>query len=345
VRSGDGIGKMHLLQPAERVQIAVPNQDPFVPLGKYYREGWYDRPDIFVCEVPNAHYHVPSGLVCTGNFKAIVDFGLEDRLTNYTALYGRRPLFVKKLRGVYSSVHSCFIDNLWHWMLDSLPRIHSLEKVAPKTGLTLLMPAGSNKYVRETLRCILPDHFKVEYVSDPEWLKTELFLWPSLVSGRCMGLLPREYYDAIRSRMFKKYDLPRQHTKKERLYISRAGAGHRRVLNEDAVMQLLGKFGFRKVTLQEMSFREQVELLHRAEFVIGPHGSGFGGTFFSGDIDVVVLYSTRIPPNYFHTLALGLGQRHHFVCHDMKWEDDDFAADLPALERVLKDELKLKPSA
>jgi hypothetical protein len=195
------------------------------------------------------------------------------------------------------------------------------------------------------LRCVLPRHFKVDYISGNEWLRPELFLWPSLVSDRCMGLLPTEYYEAIRVPVFKEYNLSNQHIKKERLYISRQGAKHRRVLNEDALMQLLEKWGFHKVVLEDLPFREQVELFHRAEIIVGPHGAGLGTIFFSGNIDVVVLYPTRVPPNYFHSMALGLGQKHHFVCHDEVDEDSNFAADLPALERVLTDELGLQPES
>jgi hypothetical protein len=59
----------------------------------------------------------------------------------------------------------------------------------------------------------------------------------------------------------------------------------------------------------------------------------------------VVLYPTQIPPNYFHSLAIGLGQKHHFVCHDQHHEDSNFEVNIPALEHVLKNELNLKPLA
>jgi hypothetical protein len=341
---GNGIRNKRILYPAQRVLFASPESDSFVPLGKYYQEGWVDRPDIFVCEIPDAYVHLESGLICTPTFKALVDSGLEHRLSQYRPFGRRRPMFVKKLRGTYSTISYCFAGNFWHWMIDCLPKIHSLARVAPASGLTLLMPASANEFQRETLRCILPEHFKIEYIYGHEWLQTELFVWPSLVSDRCMGFLPNEYYEAIRNPIFQKFNLPAQHTKTERLYISRQGANHRQVRNEDAVMQLLDKFGFRKVALEKLSFAKQVELFHQAEIVIGAHGAGVGTIFFSGDIEVVVLYPTRIPPNYFHSLALGLGQKHHFVCHDESGEDDSFDANIPALERILGDELGLKPS-
>jgi len=336
-----GLKNLRILHPAERIHIADPDQDAFVPVGKYYKNGWYDRPNIFVYEVPHAYHHVESGLTCTRDFKAVLDFGYDDRICHYLAFGGRRPLLAKRLRGLYSSVKTCFSDNFGHWMHDCLPKVHSLARTAPRTGLTLLMPASANEFQRETLRCVLPDNFKIEYVSGHEWVHAEQFLWPSMVSGRCMYMLPPEYYEPIRGPIFKKLGLPKQHAKTERLYISRQG-GKRCVINEDAVMRFLEKFGFRKIVVEELSFRQQVELFHRAEIVVGAHGAGINTICFSGDIDVVVLYSTQVPPNYFHTQAVGLGQKHHFVCHDEEHEDSSFAADLPALERVFREELGLK---
>jgi hypothetical protein len=336
------VRNVRLLYPAERVHLASPHEDSFVPVGKYYKEGWFDRPPLFVCDIPEARFHVPSGLVCTRSFKAVADVGLEYRRYAYPPFNRRRPFGIKRRAGVFSSIHKYDSTNFWHWMLDCLPKLHSLAKVAPPSGITLLMPASSNEFQRETIRAVLPAQLQVEYVSKPEWIQTELFLWSSLVSDRCMGFLPQEYYDAIRGPIFKQYGLPTQHAKKERLYLSRAGAKHRRVLNEDALMNLLDQFGFRKVLAENLSFQEQVELFHWAEIVIGPHGAGIGTMFFSGNIDVVVLYPTRIPPNYFHSLALGLGQKHHFVCHDETDEDANFDADLPALRRILEQDLGLK---
>jgi hypothetical protein len=74
--------------------------------------------------------------------------------------------------------------------------------------------------------------------------------------------------------------------------------------------------------------------------VVAAHGAGLSDIFFSGEIDVVVLYPNQTPPNYFHTLARGLGQRHHFLCHDRPEEDSDFEADIPGLLRILEEEVK-----
>jgi hypothetical protein len=340
--AGSDVRNLRVLYPPERIQFASPDTDPFVPVGKYYRDGCHERRSIFVCEVPEAKVYMPTGLVCTRHFKALTDAGLEHRLPTFGVFGKLKPRHPRKLRGTYSTINYCFANNFWHWMLDCVPKIHSLAKIAP-SGVTLLMPPVTTEFQRETLRYLLPDNFLVRYDIDDEWVETELFLWPSLVSGRCMGLLPSEYYDAVRRPIFQQLGLPGTHAKTERIYVSRAKARKRRVLNEEAVTQLLERFGFRSVCLEDMTFRQTVELFHGAEIVIGPHGAGLGAMFFSGDIPVVVLYPTRVPPNYFHSLAIGLGQSHHYVSHDGGSEDDNFMADLAALERVLRNELNLQP--
>ena len=111
--------------------------------------------------------------------------------------------------------------------------------------------------------------------------------------------------------------------------------------NEDALVELLEGYGFRSVQLEKLPFEEQVALFHRAEIVLGPHGAGLGTIFFSGDIDLVALYSTSVAGNYFHSLACGLGQRHFFLCGNENHEDDWFDADLPAVQRLLENEVGL----
>ena len=114
-----------------------------------------------------------------------------------------------------------------------------------------------------------------------------------------------------------------------------------RVLNEAELEAFLKPYGFRTVELSQISFREQVELFHRAEIVLGPHGAGLNVLFHCGKIPVVVLHPNQKPQNHYHTLARGLGQDYHFVLHHGDI-DSDFEVDLPALKRVLEGELGLR---
>jgi hypothetical protein len=60
----------------------------------------------------------------------------------------------------------------------------------------------------------------------------------------------------------------------KRVYVSRADAVHRRVLDEPAVMAVLQKRGFEQVVLSRLSARQQIGLFRGAEMIVGPHGMG-----------------------------------------------------------------------
>jgi capsular polysaccharide biosynthesis protein len=337
------IRDLQVIHPAERIRIGTGDADPFTRVALYYRDGWFNRPDVFVCEVPDACVHVRTGMACTRTFKVLVDQGMEHRRFLYAPFRKRRPVNIRRVPGLWSTLAYCNSENFWHWMIDCVPKLRTLEQAAHGQQVTIFMPASSLGFQRYTLETLLPSNFRLEYLDGGSdvWLQPERFLWSSLVSYLCVGLLPAPYYEAIRAPIFRRVGLPAVHAKTQRIYVSRRNAAHRRVRNEDALCELLSGYGFRSVQLETLPFGDQVALFHCAEIVIGAHGAGLGTILFSGDIDVVALYSTANPGNYFHTLACGLGQRHHFVCHGEAHEDDWFVADLPAVQRVLENELQL----
>jgi hypothetical protein len=341
---GRNTRNLRILFPAQKVVFASPKTDPFVPISKLYRQGWFDRPNIFVCEVPEAYFCNTTGIVCTRDLEVLVD--IEPRIVEFRHNAYKKPAAIRngtvnRLKGLHSSVNAIAAGNPYHWMVDSLPKLHSLAQYEPKAPVTLLMPDSTNPVQRESLSILLPRNFTVEYHPAQEWLQLETFLLPSLVSGFYNGHLPPEYYDSIRRPVFDHYQLPAIHSKKERIYISRQGARCRRVLNEEAVFALLKPYGFKLVQLEKLTFREQVELFHRAEIVIGPSGAGFNLITFCGAIDLVVLHPNQVPENFFHLMAQGLGQNYHYVLSNGQ-ADDNFHVDLPALKCVLEKELHLK---
>jgi len=333
------IQNIRTLAPAEKVVIADPRDDPFVPIGKYYREGCFVRPPIFVADVPEARLHVGTGMVCTRDWEIMTD--LEYRLSGYPELRKRKPRHLTRLAGTYTTIFSWNGDNFGHWMFDFLPRFHSLAKAEPNAKITMIMPDDLRPALRESFESVLPRNFVVEYRPRDTWLQLENFIWPSMISGRCNFFLPAEYFDAIRRPIFSRFGLSERHQKTERIFVTRRHAQTRRVLNEPAVGSLLARYGFKSYELSELSFREQVELFHRAEIVVGPHGAGISSIIFSGDIRLVVFYPTQVPQNHWHTLARGLGQEHHFVL-DHVGEDDSFTVDTQQLEHVLRNELGLQ---
>jgi capsular polysaccharide biosynthesis protein len=66
----------------------------------------------------------------------------------------------------------------------------------------------------------------------------------------------------------------------ERLYVSRAKARRRRVLDEALLWAALEARGFRRLFLEEMSWPEQIVAFSRARVVVSPHGAGLANSVF-----------------------------------------------------------------
>jgi capsular polysaccharide biosynthesis protein len=66
-----------------------------------------------------------------------------------------------------------------------------------------------------------------------------------------------------------------------KIYVSRGDAGGRRVLNEDALMALLGRHGYEKVAPGELDFDAQAALFAEASHIIGLHGAGLTNIIFA----------------------------------------------------------------
>jgi hypothetical protein len=339
VRRSTAIENVKILAPAEKVVIADPRADPFVGVGKYYRDGTFVRRAIAACDVPEARLHVGTGFVCTRHWEVFPD--MEYRLPDYPEIRNWKPRNLTRLAGTYSTIYSWNADNFGHWMFDFLPRLHSLAKAEPTGKITLLMPDDLRSALRESFELLLPKNFAVEYHPYATWFQVEKLVWAPLASGRCNFFLPPDYFEAIRRPIFAHFGLPERHNKTRRIFVTRRHATTRRVLNEAEVSALLARYGFENVELSELSLRQQVELFHQADIVVGPHGAGLSSIVFSGAIRLVVFYATQLPLNHWHTLARGLGQEHYFILGNVG-EDDNFSVDTAELERILKDSLDLR---
>src|SRR5205814_1773554 len=73
-----------------------------------------------------------------------------------------------------------------------------------------------------------------------------------------------------------------QHLNKDkRVYISREGVAHRRVINEDAVMSALEREGFLAVDTSRLSIAEKIDVFKDASLIVGVHGAGLTHSLFA----------------------------------------------------------------
>jgi hypothetical protein len=331
------VSNFTMLHPAEVLDFGDPATDRFLRNCQYIEDGKLPRGNIFVCEVEGARFYPELGLVFDRNWHPLLESILYlARLNNFRRRL--HPRNVVKRAGTFSSINHIFHQNNWHWTVDSLAQLHSLERFMDGKPLTLLMPESLRDHQRQNLAILLPENFTVEYVAPEQWLEVDRFILPSYVSSQANGYLPPGYFESLRNRTFTSLNVSPPAKATGRYYISRSRAAHRRVVNEPEIVSLLAAFGFEPIWMEDLNLRQQVELMLQAESIISAHGAGLGCMLYGNDLKVCVLYPEARPAGYFYTMARGLGHQHFQTNADVR-EDDDFHVDADALRRVILEEM------
>ena len=102
-----------------------------------------------------------------------------------------------------------------------------------------------------------------------------------------------------------------------KLYISRGKAQRRRLLNEEKIFSFLKEKGYEKVFLEELSFKEQIQIMQEALVVVAPHGAGLTNILFcEPDTHVVEIADLDFPNPNFYAIAAAMDHNYWIVKAD-----------------------------
>jgi hypothetical protein len=218
------------------------------------------------------------------NFKGAneKDLHLVPKLPSIQNISGTVALLGIRESGVY-----------YHWMVDLLPRLHLLHKLAIPIDRYIFNGGSRTSFQIETLKMLNFPVNKIIWSNNDMHIRADMLIVP----GGGYGILPLWAIQYLREELMVKHNI-QPISGYERIYISRAEAAKRRVLNENEVMLLLEKYGFRSVTLETMPVSEQIQLFASARAIIAPHGGGLTNIMFSQPgTKVIEIFS----PNHMHT--------------------------------------------
>lgn len=135
---------------------------------------------------------------------------------------------------------------------------------------------------------------------------------------------------------------------RRRVWISRARAGRRRLVNEDEVWPLLERRGFERVFMEGLGFEEQVRLMHETAVLAAPHGAGLTNMVFCPEgAHVVEVADLGFPNPNFYAVAAALGHPYWIVRAESVGEghplEKDLRVDPAALGAALDDAAPPRP--
>lgn len=130
-----------------------------------------------------------------------------------------------------------------------------------------------------------------------------------LAHGQRFSLISPRMIRETRSRLLASLGDRSGPARGRRVFVSRADAVGRRIVNEDELIAALERLGFERVCLSGMTLRDQARIFSDAEVVIGPHGAGLTNILFARNALVVELFGDYVNASYY-TLAAALGHRY-----------------------------------
>lgn len=202
----------------------------------------------------------------------------------------------EKLEGKVALLSTLAGHVYYHWMFDLLPRLELLKRSELKLQeIDWFVVNSLNKpFQKETLNLLgIPESKIIESDRQSHIQATELIVpsFPGYLDWVSEGTI-----NFLRQTFLSQVSLAQSN--RQKIYVSRARAKNRQLINEVEVSELLTQQGFKTVFLEEMSVLEQVAVFINAEIIVAPHGSGLTNIVFcSPNTKIVELFS----PNYLRT--------------------------------------------
>lgn len=240
---------------------------------------------------------------------------------------------------LYLQIHHPWY-NYFHWITEPIFRLWAVRRQLDK--MVLILP---ERYKRADFIMGSLEPFKIKnifFIPEGKSLLIRNLCLPQ-IKPVCDSFNPY-HLEQIR-KFYTKYVLSAKRIiapAVERVYISRELAGRRKVVNEDAILRVLAKYGFQTFYPEKWCFLEQVAYFSKIKFLIGTHGSGLTNILFmpkgssllelhkdeTNELDhpspLFWYMSDALKINYYQQLCETVGQEDYFT--------GDYWIDLELLE-------------
>jgi len=236
------------------------------------------------------------------------------------------------------AVLTCSVaDCYYHWLFDVIVRLHLLEKAGISYKNIVLNTTSNAGFQQEYLNLLGINRNTVINCQNFMHLQADRLIVPSLVGYK--GDVPKWASDYLRCRLLgyanRLYGF-------ERIYVSRRNARHRKLVNEDQVVNILQQYGFKTVFPEDMSVVDQISLFSSAEVIITPHGSALANlAFATPSAKVIELFAPNYINEIYWVLSNHVGLDYYYLIGEGETVHygnlyEDIIVDIGKLERTLE---------
>ena len=260
---------------------------------------------IICKQTPRGTYVVAETLIEAKSARSILPL----TRTSDGAFYFKQAIWPRRLasKHTYVLLRQVCDNNYGHWITEAVPKIAVLADHYDLALLKFIVskhPFHRRSYVMrqiyiDTLAAfgIKPNQI-LALGRDPVEIERLLYVPP--ISQHPWIKAPRtiEILETLRDRIVPEATGPK------RIYVSRANAGTRRLINEAAILDILKRHDVAVVCPERLSFSEQVRLFANAELVIGAFGANLANAAFAKrNVKIFALSSECMEDDFFWDLA------------------------------------------
>ncbi|MBC5994275.1 glycosyltransferase family 61 protein [Pontibacter cellulosilyticus] len=283
---------VHKIYPNYETKLNI-SDDLFHACSEYWKPKRQVVTNYMVLEVPDGRVYTDneSSVAIISRYNRVIENVslslVSGKVTqpNLNNIFEQRYFTVpEKYKGTVFSLLTggAGINNIGHWFIDVLPRLHLLRQSGLYDKVDwFLMPSLRYDYQVETLELLgIPLSKVIEGDKHPH-IAADCIIASTAPRGN-HTLIP-EWLCAYIQESFLPYaeeegdiitpEIPY-------LYISRSDSSIRNVLNEKELLNALEPYGFKSIVSSKLSIREKIKLFSRAKVVLGATGAGLISMFF-----------------------------------------------------------------
>jgi glycosyltransferase involved in cell wall biosynthesis len=231
----------------------------------------------------------------------LINFNIENELSHIRQEEFSSILSDKK-KGKFMPLYGDWAEGFWHWMIENLPAVI----LAENSGYDGFYIIPSVSHARHSIELLGVNSDRIIEYEGGHWHIETLYLPQRLNGWRPLRNYP-DILHSLRKKLLDAVELSAE-TPNRRIYISRnkLSSQKRIVVNEDELLKILSPYSFDTVYMEQMSLKEQIALMSKANVLITPHGAGMVHTLFMPPQSLILeLFTpTYINPTMLPTIDL-----------------------------------------
>jgi hypothetical protein len=237
--------------------------------------------------------------------------------------------FLRRRRAIETEV--LWITDYWskgyfHWLTDALPRLFVMRERLDQLTLMLPWEFETREFVAASL-----DAFgvkNVDFIKQNEVLECRSLLMPTHTAPS--GHFREETIRGVREILLSAFGKSQGQDTSDRIYITRRGAGKRRIANEEEIVPVLDRQGFQVICAEDLTFEQQVRLASQTRYLVSNHGAGLANMLFMpvGGRVFELRHRTDYVNNCYFVMSSALDLNYFYQLCEPQGQTDPHTADL-----------------